>query len=689
MKCCLLLLLAVVVTAAQDVRPALEAVSNRADMISGGNVLVRMSTPGTLKLNGMVIEPAVRDGAALVSGLVPGRNLLQLFRSGSDTHSAELVLTNHPISGPVFSGRQEQPFICQTDKFPLPGASFLPATSDANCTVPTVVSYVYKSTDRSFRPLPSTTELPADVATTTTSLGRTVPFVVRLETGVINRSIYQIAVLHDPVAEPSPSHFSSPAAWNRRFLYSFGGGCIGGWFKQGSRLGGPAGPSGIGLAVDGAVALGYASVSASLNVFGTNCNDVLAAETMMMVKEHFIENYGVPFFTFGRGGSGGAYQQIQIADNYPGLLDGIIPGATFPDVLATIQFLTDIQLLKDYFSRTGDAFTEEQQRAVAGVGNLRTIASTASGADRIKAVGVCPPELPLELRYDPVTNRTGARCNVFDHTVNVYGRDPQTGFARRPLDNTGVQYGLAALNDGMITPAQFLDLNQGIGGHDQDGNIVPWRSVADPLAVRVAYETGRIANGGAGLATVPIIDNRQYLDMKTNGDLHLKYHSFGFRERLVRANGSADNEVILVTGEKAPAAFEAYTIRKMDEWLTNLKNDKSDDPVREKVIRAKPADLQDACYSVTEERIVEEQTFSGGECHKLYPTFPSPRMVAGGPVTNDILKCQLKPVDMSDYKLPFTTEEKARLAAIFPEGVCDLRKPGVNQVPLKGTWLSY
>jgi len=51
---------------------------------------------------------------------------------------------------------------------------------------------------------------------------------------------------------------------------------------------------------------GYAVASASLNVFGNNCNDLLSSETIMMVKERFIENYGVPLFTIGTGGSGGA-----------------------------------------------------------------------------------------------------------------------------------------------------------------------------------------------------------------------------------------------------------------------------------------------------------------------------------------------------------------------------------------------
>src|SRR5690606_8912400 len=159
--------------------------------------------------------------------------------------------------------------------------------------------------------------------------------------------------------------------------------------------------------------------------------------------------------------------------------------------------------------------------------------------------GVCPPELPQSLRYDPVANPAGARCNVFDHTANVYGRDSSTGFARRPVDNTGVQYGLAALNNGTISVSQFLDLNERIGGYDDDGDYIPGRSQADPLAVAAAYQTGRTAYGGNGLAQVPIIDSRSYLDMNPSGDLHLKYHSFAFRERLLQANGTFANSVLL------------------------------------------------------------------------------------------------------------------------------------------------
>jgi Tannase-like family of unknown function (DUF6351) len=72
-----------------------------------------------------------------------------------------------------------------------------------------------------------------------------------------------------------------------------------------------------------------------------------------------------------------------------------------------------------------------------------------------------------------------------------------------------------------------------------------------------------------------------------------------------------------------------------------------------------------------------------------FPIFKDPRLVAGGPQISDIIKCRLKPIDPSDYAVTFTSEERARLHAIFPHGVCDWSQPGVAQRPLKDTWLSF
>ena len=418
----------------------------------------------------------------------------------------------------------------------------------------------------------------------------------------------------------------------------------------------------------------------------------------MMVKERFIEAYGAPRYTIGWGCSGGSYQNHQIADNYPGLLDGIIPGCSFPDVVSgTIPMITDARLLNRYFAEhAGVPFTAAEQRAVAGFLLLATMPNVSRNAGRIHVSEFCLDALPAELRYHPTDNPGGARCDVYDHYVNIYGRDPATGFARRPLDNVGVQYGLAALNDGAITTAQFLELNERIGGYDNEGNHRADRSVADEDAVRIAYETGRLTSGGGGLATTPIIDYRGYSDDRENGDIHVRYHSFLMRERIRSANGRADNHIMLVEDARhglysSQSPVLQGALRQMDQWLENLAADTSDDPQIETVVRAKPPELVDACWSRDDEpeTITEPQVRGAGRCEELYPSAPPPREVAGAPLASNIIKCQLKEIDPADYAVSFTSDETDRLRGIFPDGVCDWSKPGVGQTGLKGTWLTF
>src|SRR5690606_19797384 len=248
-----------------------------------------------------------------------------------------------------------------------PGGPNLAASTSPECTVPTRVDYVYRTDAGAFAALPSMTAVPADAAEATTTDGRTVPYIVRLETGVANRAIYQTSVLHNPAAEPAPTPTTRPAGWNRKLVYTFGGGCTGGWYRQGASTGG--------VLDDNILKQGYAMASSSLNVYGNNCQDVTTAESMAVVKERFIEAYGPPRYTIGWGCSGGSYQQHQIADNYPGLLDGILPGCSFPEVLfGTVHSITDMRLLAHYFDDTAPGtFTDEQQRQVAGIQNLATM----------------------------------------------------------------------------------------------------------------------------------------------------------------------------------------------------------------------------------------------------------------------------------------------------------------------------
>ena len=46
----------------------------------------------------------------------------------------------------------------------------------------------------------------------------------------------------------------------------------------------------------------------------------------------------------------------------------------------------------------------------------------------------------------------------------------------------------------------------------------------------------------------------------------------------------------------------------------------------------------------------------------------------------------MKPIDVEDYKQRLTVDQITRLKMIFPDGVCDYKKSGIEQRPLAGTW---
>jgi hypothetical protein len=682
----------------------IEVLSSKPYLVSGGDALVRVTVKKRdvrlgdvrVELNGgnvtgaFVADAAARTLTGLVSGMRVGRNELEVDsrRKGSGRGEAELTLVNYPIQGPIISGPHEFPFGCTTQDFvPFPGSPALGAPLDANCSVQRRVQYVYRTTANTFASLPMPhSSLPANLAFTTTVTGATVPYIVRLETGTINRAIYQTAILHNP-NDPAPSPSAPPAGWNKRLIYPLGGGCIAGWYTQGDGLVNPVNHSYL--------SQGYGVGSASLNTFGNNCNDLLSSETILMVKERFIESYGVPLFTIGTGSSGGAYQSNQTGDNYPGAFDGIVTMSSFPDVTTGMIPMHSSRLLELYLASRPGRYTVDQVKAISGYLSIpgQILHMSRVRGDRMDPRVAFPdailPGVGPQFRYDPVTNPYGARGDVYDHTVNVYGvirNTPFPGdakFSQRPLDNVGVQYGLRALNAGAISVEDFLDLNANMGGVDIDFNRIPSRTKHYADATRRAYQGGRILGGGNGLASMPVITRMGGGDLAVNGDVHLRYHAHAIRARLINANGHADNQVIV--GNQAPTDL---LIEQMGRWLAAVAADGSKRSLAEKVVRNKPADVVDACWSGGV-KIVETQTLDGpGQCNTLFPVGVPPEYVAGAPIALDVIKCQLKRVDMSDYAVPFTAEQRARLNAIFPKGVCDWSKRGVQQVK-SVPWASF
>src|SRR6266850_6274596 len=211
-----------------EARLAIETVSNRADLVSGGDVLVRViSPPGNARnarvamfVNGerfrgeLHAAPDGHGSLALVTGLNLGHNTLTLAAGGQEAgeggdadEGVELDVTNHPVGGPIFSGPHLQPWVCTTNDVGLG------PPVDADCNAPTQYAFYYKSAstgqfvsyDRANPPAPSV------IASTTTDQGRTVKYIVRVEMGTLNRSIYRIAVLFDPARSWAP--WAPQAGW--------------------------------------------------------------------------------------------------------------------------------------------------------------------------------------------------------------------------------------------------------------------------------------------------------------------------------------------------------------------------------------------------------------------------------------------------------------------------------------------
>jgi hypothetical protein len=147
---------------------------------------------------------------------------------------------------------------------------------DDDYSAPTQMEYVYRTTGGSFADLPDPTVRPDDLATTTTRAGEEVDYVVRVETGTLNRAVYRFAVL----AEGG----ETGAGWGGELVHAFGGGCGPGYHQARLTTGA--------VLDDRMLSRGFAVSAATLTKNQTACNDVLSAETALMVKERVAEGLG-------------------------------------------------------------------------------------------------------------------------------------------------------------------------------------------------------------------------------------------------------------------------------------------------------------------------------------------------------------------------------------------------------------
>jgi hypothetical protein len=667
--------------------PRIKVLSNRADLVSGGDALVRVKVPAGTKRSDLHLTAGGRNVSRalkrtgkrryeghvkrMAEGRVP---LVARIRHGG---SAKLVVTNHPIGGPVFAGPQIQPRDCQE------------GATDAQCNQKPTFEFLYlpKGASTEGAPLPGVSgngaggpfqpydpaNPPSDdqIATTTTTDGVTVPFIVRLEQGYIDRDQYAIAALYDPSKRWKPT--KPQPQFNHRMVITHGFSCDT-EYKTGQS------PS---VLVPKALGGGFIVMSNALDHAGHDCNLLTQAESLVMTKEYAIDHYGTVKWTIGSGCSGGSLAQQQVANAYPGIYQGITPQCSFPDAWSSAiqyeEYYFGLQFLQNP-SRWGPGVVYDPA-AVTAFFDHPNIANPITFTTVIPNSGnpsrPCPG-VPDDQVYNAQTNPDGVRCTLQDYMVNAFGRD-ENGWARRGFDNVGVQYGLKGLRQGLISPAQFADFNSRIGGADLDLNVTPERTAADPIALDRLYRTGAIDEAN-NLDQVAIIDLRG----PDPGAFHDVYRTYAMRARLQANFGTAANQVLWrgtvpLIGDPS---FADDSVFAMDHWLARVHADHRDVPLSQKIIEDKPGSVVPRCTDGSGTEV------PATVCDETVTSFGTPRQGADGPINEDVMKCQLKPLRRDDYNVTFTDEQWAELQQAFPDGVCDYNKPGVDQhgaIP----WLTY
>jgi hypothetical protein len=649
--------------------PEIRVLSNRADLVSGGDALVEIQWPAgstgaaaKIALNGVSVNSsfALRPNGrymGLLSGLNNGYNLLTVRAPGV---GGQLVITNHAIGGPVFSGAQLNPWTCSTTTNPSLGSA-----QDVQCNAPTQYRYMYRTTSNSFAAYTPGGPRPANMATTTTDQGVTMDYIVRVERGTMNRGIHEIAVLTDPTRPWSPWTPADQPGWNHKLLVLYGAGTSQTYVQGNSES----------VLNHAALSAGFAVVSSSMLVNSQHANFVTAAETTMMLKERIVEQYGPIRYTIGNGDSGGALLQHLVADNYPGLLDGLRPTNDWEDSISgAYREFADSAAVTAAFTGSSFTYSTAERAAIGGWGaanvNVFNIENGRIGDynrpdDGTNCAGAAS--------YNPSTNPTGVRCTFQDFISSLIGTRVEDGYANLVYDNVGVQYGLQGLLSGAISAAKFVDVNTRAGGFDVNGRWQPQRSAIDPAVAATLHRSGHVTYG-KHLGDVPELAIRGI----NNNDYHYPFRTMVNRARLTAANGHADNHVYWIQPISGLS-----TLTAMDRWLARIEADTREIPKAQKVVENKPADLVSSCG------IGGVMVTNLAQCDTQYPYFREPRTVAGDANTIYTMKCQLKPLDPADYGgVVFTPEQWAALQGAFPDGVCDFSKPGVGFQP-NVPWLSY
>ena len=250
--------------------------------------------------------------------------------------------------------------------------------------------------------------------------------------------------------------------------------------------------------------------------------------------------------------------------------------------------------------------------------------------------------------------------------VNAFGRD-ERGWARRGFDNVGIQYGLNGLRAGPDLAGAVRRLQH---PHRRGGPRPQHHAGAHagrPDRARRLYRTGAI-NSANNLDQVAIIDLRG----PDPGAFHDVFRTYAMRARLQRNFGTAANQVLWRGAAPliGDPSFADDAVFAMDRWLARVHADRRKIPLARKIIQDKPDSVAPRCTDGQGRELPSEV------CDQTVSAYGTPRQGADGPLTEDVMKCQLKPLRRDDYPVTFTDEQWGRLSRRSPTASATTAKPG-------------
>jgi hypothetical protein len=664
--------------------------------------------------------------------------LLKINRHISETKRPEEVF-NFPIEigqlGPaenLYSGSNQYPFYCMTldsklgqpvvdnkDGFGVPVYRSIDQQEEIvgyskDCGAISRLSYYRINKQQEIIPINELTEQTSPQDS-----------VFRIEQGTINRFIYTIVM---PITRSEVGNRLAKTAWNKRLIYQFNGGSgIG--FRQGKQAATKVIKRRLQQLLDG-----YAVISSSGNRTSNTYNMLLAEDTARRVKKQFTSLYGQPLYTVGVGASGGGIAQYLIAQNSRGILDGLLPLYSYPDMITQTTYAFDCDLLNNYFifrakkRKTWQDWTKRQ--TIEGLNTINNFPQKNRYLQPInQLMAGFVPTIPKgnsecingyfglssfinnpkqgfirDFFHPDVVKNT--QWSYWQDLVHILGTNEQ-GYALSTWDNVGVQYGLVALKDSQISIAEFIDINKKIGswqpqdkmkaeflltpfGHSAPlwlslwgnqnisklkNNLAP-RHMGSVEAMQAAYRSGQVFIGKVSL---PIIDIRHYLE--DDLDMHHVSATFYSRLRIEQANGHAKNHIVWLAHKNFNPVPQAFKI--MDQWLLGTRS--------HDVVAAKPKNLQDSCFANDGSILARgDNIWDGswnnkalGACQKVYPMYSTSRIQAGANFSGDTFKCQLIPIskaiDKGIYGDVNVFDSFNELMEIFPLGVCDYEQRDVGR----------